>query len=236
MEDIKDLGSLLLHHLQNLYSAEEQMMRTMPLLIEKANHPSLQNALKHHLSLTEEQQKRLEQVTKLLQEKINSTGKKGSQQVNFTAELKKEYTCKGMAGLIEEANELLERNLAQEVVDAALITCVQKMEHYEISTYGTALAYAEQLHLPKAAALLEETLDEEYDADDLLTALATSALNKEAEPEGIHDDQKDLPEAESARIKAAKNTEHITERNINSPGGRAGTSHRRYPSGESRGH
>lgn len=236
MEDIKDLGSLLLHHLQNLYSAEVQMQRTMPLLVEKAHHPSLQNALKHHLSLTEEQTKRLEKVAQLLQEKTNEAGKKGDLQVDFAAELKKEYTCKGMAGLIEEANELLGKKLAQEVIDAALITCVQKMEHYEISTYGTALAFAEQLHLPKAAALLEETLDEEYDADDLLTALATSALNKEAEPEGINEDQKDIPEVEPATIKASKSTEHITERNINSPGGRAGTSHRRYQSGESRGH
>lgn len=236
MDDIKDLGSLLMHHLQNLYSAEEQLMRAMPLLVEKVVHPSLQNALNHHLSLTEGQMKRLEQVARLLAEKLSNGGKKGSKPVGINTELNGQYTCKGMVGLIEEANELLDQRLSRDVTDAAIIACVQKMEHYEICTYGTALAYAEQLHLTKAAALLEETLDEEYDADDLLTALATSAFNKEAEPEGLSTDKEGIPGAHPAHIKTAKSTEHITERNINSPGGRSGTSHRRYPSGESRGH
>lgn len=236
MDDIKDLGGLLMHHLQNLYSAEEQLMRAMPLLIERVVHPSLQNALKHHLSLTEGQMKRLEQVARLLAEKLRNGGKKGSKPGGINTQLNKQYTCKGMAGLIEEANELLEQRLSKDVTDSAIIACVQKMEHYEICTYGTALAYAEQLHLTKAAALLEETLDEEYDADDLLTALATSAFNKEAEPEGLSKENLGIPDALPANVKTTKGTEHITERNINSPGGRAGSSHRRYPSGESRGH
>jgi ferritin-like metal-binding protein YciE len=77
----------------------------------------------------------------------------------------------------------LHQNIDGDVIDAVIIGCVQKIEHYEICTYGTALAYAHELHLHKAAQLLKESLDEEYDADDLLTALATAAVNKHAAPE-----------------------------------------------------
>lgn len=225
---IKDLAGLLMHLIQNLYAAEEHMLQAMPAIIEKANHGSLRNALTHHLKLTGEQKNRLEQVAQFLNEK----------NVENAAKPDTHHICKGMMGLIEEAKDVLDGGLEKEVTDAAIIACVQKMEHYEISTYGTALAYAHQLHLTKAEDLLNETLNEEYEADDLLTALATASLNKEA----VHHDIENLnavnsdtssednePSESTAKI-------HITERTINSPGGRAGTSHRGYGGGESRGH
>jgi hypothetical protein len=145
-----------------------------------------------------------------------------------------------MMGLIEEINQLLETDLSNEVKDAAIIASVQKIEHYEICAYGTALAYAKQLHLNPVAALLNETLQEEYDADDLLTALATAAINKEGLPEGLETSQPATETNIADAIEGDQESEHVTvsisERTINSPGGRAGTSHRRYGNGESRGH
>jgi ferritin-like metal-binding protein YciE len=228
METIKDLQDLLVHHLQNLYAAEDHIFQAMPRVIDKANHKSLKNALTHHLDLTNEQKKRLEQIFSVLNEKTagkNLKVKSGS------------GTSKGMAGLVDEVEELLKLEIDKDVIDAAIISYVQKIEHYEICAYGTALAFAKQLHLHKVEQLLKETLDEEYDADDLLTALATSSYNKEAAPEGMEDEETDDSGNEDSSQKSSRESKvSITERNINSPGGRAGTSHRGYSSGESRGH
>ena len=223
---IKNLADLLMHHLQNLNAAEEQMFEALPAVIEKVHHSSLKNALNHHRNLTTEQKKRLEQIVQMLQKRTEEPLK-----------LNPEHLCKGMAGLIEEMNEVLETGLEKEVTDAAIIACVQKMEHYEISTYGTALAYAHQLHMVKAEELLKETLNEEYEADDLLTALATASLNKEAVPQQIENvDQSDRNVSSEDEPSESISKVNISERTINSPGGRAGTSHRGYGSGESRGH
>jgi len=198
----------------------------MPAIIEKVRHTSLKNALQHHLELTEEQKNRLKQVINLLNEKIQS---------RIKAELSTGHQGKGMSGLIDELNELISSNLAADVTDAAVIASVQKMEHYEISTYGTALAFAKQMHLHKVEALLEETLNEEYDADDLLTSLATAALNKESMPVGFEIEEKtEATNEDDTNTRPAKVS--ISERDISSPGGRAGSSHRGYGSGESRGH
>jgi ferritin-like metal-binding protein YciE len=229
MQKINDLGELLLHHLQNLYAAEDQILRSMPRVIERANHKSLKNALQHHLDLTEEQKKRLKQAIKLISERSSDEVKE---------DMFGSGTSKGMAGLIEEVEEILEVDIDEDVTDAAIISYVQKIEHYEICAYGTALAFAKQLHLHKVEQLLKETLDEEYDADDLLTALATSSYNKEAAPEGIDEEQQDQEGNEDySSGKSSRDSKvSITERTINSPGGRAGTSHRGYSTGESRGH
>lgn len=225
---LKHLQDLLIHLIQNLYAAEEQMLQAMPAIIEKVNHSSLKNALTHHLNLTTEQKQRLEQVVQLINQ-IN---------IEKPVKLNSAHICKGMSGLVEETNELLEAGLEKDVTDAALIACVQKMEHYEISTYGTALAYAHQLNLVKAEELLNETLDEEYAVNDLLTALATASLNKEAVASDVANINPAEDKANSTNNDTSESTSqiHITERTINSPGGRAGTSHRRYGSGESRGH
>ena len=225
---IRDLADLLMHLIQNLNAAEDQMMQAMPAIIEKVHHSSLKNALTHHLNLTTEQKKRLEQVTRLLNQK----------NIEKPVALNPEHICKGMMGLIGEANDLLQTGLEKDVTDAAIIACVQKMEHYEISTYGTALAYAHQLHLSKAEELLNETLNEEYEVDDLLTALATASLNKEAIHQHIEnvDPANSDTSAEDNESSESTAQVHITERTINSPSGGAATSHCGYGSGESKGH
>lgn len=228
MESINNLADLLLYNVQNLYAAELQTQQAMPAILEKVHHSSLKNALTHHHNLTEEQIKRLAKIPDLVKQKA------GENNLHFVDVIKSDAICKGMNGLIEEANELLQRELSKDVTDAAIIECVQKMEHYEISVYGTALAYAKQMHLHEVENLLNETLLEEYDADDLLTSLATAALNKEAIPENMQVDEADTGSVDIEVSRPAKVS--ISERTINSPGGRAGTSHRRYGGGESRGH
>jgi ferritin-like metal-binding protein YciE len=222
---IKDLKDLFFYHLQNLHSSEKQMLKALPSLIEKVQHDSLKNALKHHLKVTKEQKERLDKTVDSI---------KNEQQI----ELNQDYVSKGMTALIEEANDILEGGLEKDVTDAAIIACIQKMEHYEISCYGTTIAYARQLHLNKESEILSESLQEEYDTDDLLTALATASFNKEAMPENLQQIAEANSDTDVASEQSAGSDSqvHITERTINSPGGRAGTSHRGYGSGESRGH
>jgi ferritin-like metal-binding protein YciE len=240
MEPIKDIVTLLLHHIQNLYSAEKQQLEALQMITERAKNGSLKKALQHHYKLTEEQVKRLEQIPQLITEKLD-----GAANIKTSVgTLNNEYVSKGMKGLIDEASEILNGQLSEDVTDAAIIACVQKMEHYEITTYGTAHAYAAELNLTKVEALLKETLDEEYDADDLLTALATTSLNKKAEPEGLQvsneaqqiTDDEPTTEVYTSGNNSEDEEEGASTRTIQSPGGRAGTSHRRYTSGESRGH
>ncbi|MCW3082608.1 DUF892 family protein [Segetibacter sp.] len=235
MNGLHDLLDLLLHHLTGLYAAEQQIKKAFPTIIEKVNHSSLKNALKHHDSLSGQQLKRLLDIPALIKSKLpNASVSEIGSRVEVSS-------CKGITGLIDEANELLQKSLSTEVIDAAIIASVQKIEHYEICAYGTAVAYANQLNLHVVAALLNETLQEEYDADDLLTALATAAINKEGLPGGFETANATAVEVSDTELsEGANEVEHTTvsinERTINSPGGRAGTSHRRYGNGESRGH
>jgi len=238
MEKITNLVSLLMHHVQNLHSAEEQMLQGLPTIIQQAKSGSLKKALEHHLKVTEEQKSRLEQIPQLIKEKMEQVP-----EVSIEA-LDANYVCRGMKGLMDEATEVLALNLKETVADAAIIACVQKMEHYEISTYGTAHAYAAELHLTKVEQLLKQTLTEEYDTDELLTALATASLNKKAEPEDLKNanetksvtDEEPTTEVYTSGNNAEDEDSGTSTRTIQSPGGRAGTSHRRYTSGESRGH
>ena len=175
MEQMKDLKDLLKHEIQDLYSAEEQIIAAMPKMIEKANNPELKKALQQHLKVTEQQLKRLDKVKKSFGEQEEK--KKGGIFGLFAGNQK----CKGMEGLITEGEKVMGENMTPEVLDAAIIACAQKIEHYEICGYGTARAYARELELYEVAELLEETLDEEYEADDLLTDLAVGNINLEAE-------------------------------------------------------
>jgi len=233
MEPINDLEDLFVNYIQNLYTAEKQIMEAMLAIIEKVRHQSLKNALQHHLTISKKHCTRLNKVIGELNE-VNSDAA-GANEQEIT--LHEGAVNSGITGLITEAQELLNLKINKYVNDAAIIGCVQKIEHYEICTYGTALAYATQLDLHKASGLLRETLDEEYDADDLLTALAMAALNKEGIPEDWEEDDMKQPENKDTSVPENVHTgATITERNIHSPGGRAGNSHRRYPNGESRGH
>ncbi len=186
MDKLKDLKDLLVHEVQDLCSVEDQIIDAMPAMIEKANSPVLVSALREHLRITEVQRKRLDTVKEMLGEGTEEEGneKKGG----FLAGLfgGGEHKCKGMEGIISEGNRTMGEDMNPEVLDAAIIAAAQKIEHYEICGYGTSRAYARELGLTKVEELLTKTLNEEYTADDNLTALAVGKLNREAEePDGI---------------------------------------------------
>lgn len=181
MEKLNDLRALLGHNIEDLRSAEHQILEALPLMIEKAKSPQLKQALQEHLEITRGQVNRLDKALKLL------NGKKGKDDKGLLGGLfsgGSEVKCLAMEGIIREAKHHMKEDMSPEVMDAAIIASAQKVEHYEICGYGTARAWAQQLDLNEVAELLEETLDEEYEADDRLTDLAVGQLNEEAESAG----------------------------------------------------
>lgn len=177
MEKMNDLRDLLKHEIEDLYSAEEQIIEALPLMIDKAENPNLKNALSGHLKITKKQKERLDKVQKLMGEG-GQEEKKGIFGKLFGGG---KHHCKGMAGIIEEGNKIMNADISPEARDAAIIASAQKVEHYEICGYGTAKSFAEELGLQEVAKQLEQTLQEEYDADLLMTQLAEERVNKEAE-------------------------------------------------------
>ena len=159
MDSLKDL---YIEELKDLYNAENQLLKALPRMAKKAASPDLRAALEEHLGQTEGQVNRLEKIFKRLGEK--PTGK----------------TCKAMKGLVEEGKEIIDEDGDESVLDAALIGAAQKVEHYEIASYGTARTFASLLGEEDAVAALQKTLDEEAAADKKLTALAESLVNPEA--------------------------------------------------------
>jgi len=180
MENMNQLRDLLRHEINDLYSAEEQIIEALPDMIEKAKDASLKKTLREHLKVTEQQKVRLDEVRAKLDEAKGEDSEKENK--GFLAGLfgKGNKECKGMKGLITEGNKVMDEDMTSDVRDAAIIACAQKIEHYEICGYGTARAYAQELNLDEVEQLLRQTLDEEYEADDLLTNLAVGRLNKEA--------------------------------------------------------
>jgi ferritin-like metal-binding protein YciE len=173
MENMNQLKDLLKHEIKDLYSAEEQIIDALPKMIEKANNTQLKKTLQEHLRVTEKQRERLDNILEALQEEREE---KGAVFGLFKGNTK----CLAMEGLIAEGEKLMKEDMSPEVSDAAIIAAAQKIEHYEISSYGTARTYAEELNLNKVESLLRQTLDEEYEADDLLTELAESRVNERA--------------------------------------------------------
>lgn len=159
------LKKLLQDELEDIYDAEQQLVKALPKMVEASSSPELQQALKQHLTVTQNQVKRLEQVFEALGEKA------------------KRKPCKGMAGIVSEGNEMLEEDLDESTMDAAIISAAQKVEHYEIASYGTVRTLAQTLGNNEVAELLEETLEEEKEADRLLTQIAESSINSEAASE-----------------------------------------------------
>lgn len=159
---MKNLKDLFEHQLKDLYSAETQLIEALPKLQKKAKDDKLKDAFKAHLEETKEHKDRLEEICDELG--IQPTGEE----------------CKAMKGLIEEAESFMKEDLDTDVIDAGVIAEAQRVEHYEISAYGTALRFAKELGHDKIARRLQETLDEEYKADDLLTEMAESRLNQKA--------------------------------------------------------
>jgi len=159
MGTLEDLYTDLL---KDLYSAEKQLVKALPKLAKNAQSPDLQRAFQEHLKQTEGHVERIERIFSDLDG--SPRGKK----------------CVGMEGLVEEGNELLKEKTEPEVLDAGLIAAAQKVEHYEIASYGTARAWAERLGYNQAARLLQQTLDEESTANEKLTRIAESHVNMEA--------------------------------------------------------
>ncbi len=159
---IENLKQLYIEQLQDLYSVEEQLVEALPKLADAASASELKNAFKEHLTQTKQHRDRVEQILKDLGEKSGG------------------MTCKGMQGIIAEGEELLEEDMDQDTLDAALITAAQRAEHYEMAGYGTVRTYAQALGFDDAAEQLQAILDEEADTDEKLTQIAESHVNKEA--------------------------------------------------------
>lgn len=157
----KPFEKLFAEELADIYDAEQQILKALPKMIKASSSPELQEALEQHRLMTEGQVRRLDQI---FSELGNRPHKK----------------CKGMAGLIAEGEETMEEDLEPDVKDAALIGAAQKVEHYEIAAYGTARTFAAFLGNETAVDLLEQTLEEEKEADILLTQIAESQVNIEA--------------------------------------------------------
>lgn len=160
---MQDLQDLYVEELRDLYNAEKQLVKALPKMAKKASNDELKDAFTTHLEETKGHVERLEQIFEKL-------GKRAGGK-----------TCKAMQGIVEEGKEMMEEDAEPEVMDAALIAAAQRAEHYEIAAYGTVRTYARLLGDEKAAKMLQTTLDEEGKTDKLLTDLAESSINIEAQ-------------------------------------------------------
>jgi len=161
-KDIQNMNDLLVHTLQDVYYAEQQIVKALPEMIQKASNSDLKEGLQSHLEETKNHVKRLEQVFQM-----------------YGAE-PKGVDCPAMDGLIEEAEEVAGEAADKDVLDAAIVGAAQTVEHYEIARYGTLIAWAKQLGRDDCAKVLEQTLEEEKAADKKLTKIAESQVNRQA--------------------------------------------------------
>lgn len=161
-KDIKTMDDLFVHTMQDIYYAENQIVKSLPEMIEKASDPQLKQSFQSHLRESENHVKRLEQAFRL----------KGIEP--------KGVDCPAIDGIIEEAEDVAGEVEDNTVLDAALIAAAQAVEHYEITRYGSLIAWAAQLGRSDLGALLQQNLDEEKAADKKLTALAESKVNRRA--------------------------------------------------------
>jgi ferritin-like metal-binding protein YciE len=170
METLKDL---YIDELKDVYDAEHQIAKALPKMAKEATNEELRAAIEQHLDQTQTQIERLEQIFEELEEKPKGT------------------KCEATKGLLEEAKRMMDEAEDDDVRDAAIIAAAQKVEHYEIATYGTLRTYAELLGHDEQAELLQETLDEEKETDENLTELAVTCINMEAneEDEGEAEDE-----------------------------------------------
>jgi ferritin-like metal-binding protein YciE len=164
---LENLHKLYVEQLKDIYSAETQLTKALPKMAKSASDNALKSAFESHLEETKSHVNRLETIFQTLD--YSPRGPK----------------CKGMAGLIEEGEELMkEEDIDPDVLDAGLIAAAQRVEHYEIAAYGTVRTFAQRLGYTDAATLLQQTLDEEYAADQKLTTIATDGVNEQAQANG----------------------------------------------------
>jgi ferritin-like metal-binding protein YciE len=161
-KDIKTMNDLFVHTLRDIYYAENQLVKALPEMIEKASDASLKQAFQAHLGETKNQVTRLEQVFQM-----HGVEPKG-------------IDCPAIDGIIEEAEEVIGEVDDKEVLDTALVAAAQAVEHYEIARYGTLIAWAKRLGRNDCASVLAKNLDEEKATDKKLTALAEARLNLKA--------------------------------------------------------
>ena len=161
-KDIETLDDLFIHQLQDIYYAENQITKALPKMISKATDPQLRQGFETHLRETENQILRLERVFKM------------------HGHEPKAVDCPAIDGIIEEADETAGDIADKEVLDAALLAAAQAVEHYEITRYGTLVAWARRLGRDDCAGVLQQNLDEEKQTDARLTAMAESSINRKA--------------------------------------------------------
>lgn len=170
MANTPTLHDAFIDELRDLYNAEKQITRALPKMAKAATAAPLADAFELHLQETMRQIERLEQVFEGLGE--TARGKQ----------------CEGMAGILEEGKENMGEDFDEATMDAVLVAAAQRVEHYEIASYGTAIAWARAMGHDEAVGLLEETLEEEKAADEKLTALAEGGLNEQAAM-GVHGEE-----------------------------------------------
>lgn len=163
IKNIETLDDLFVHMLQDIYYAEQKILKSLPGMIDKATDKSLREGLEKHRRETEGHVRRVEQV------------------FDLHGRTPKAVDCPAIDGIIKEADETSGEIADKSVLDAALIAGAQAVEHYEITRYGTLVAWAKELGRDDCAKLLQENLDEEYAADDNLTALAEARVNQRAD-------------------------------------------------------
>jgi ferritin-like metal-binding protein YciE len=190
---LKDLKDLFIDELHDILSSEEQIVKALPEMVRASESPELKEAFEAHLKETKGQVQRLEKIFKLLKIK------------------KKKKFCKATKGLIEECKEVLKDFKTKSPIrDAALISKAQRIEHYEISAYGTMRTFAKEIDLDDVAALLKDTLDEEANADKKLTKIAKGGMFKS----GINLQANTINENESKKLKKKiskpKKTKRVT--------------------------
>jgi ferritin-like metal-binding protein YciE len=206
----ENLREALVEEIRDLYNAEKQLVKALPKMAKGAESDELREAFEAHLEETEGQVTRLERVFELLDEKPR--GKH----------------CAGMAGIVEEGSEKLQEDIEGSVLDAMLIASAQKVEHYEISAYGTAMAWAEALGLNDVVQVLNETLEEEKAADEKLSALAESGINQaatageseESEDMEEEDDEEEVPMARASRGRGQQEQPQASAKSARARGGR----------------
>jgi ferritin-like metal-binding protein YciE len=158
----KGLNDLFLETIKDIYYAEKQILRALPKMAKAAQEPELKKAFETHRDQTEGHVERLDKIFEMMSKPAR--GK----------------TCEAIIGIIDEGKEVMDEFGGTPTLDAGLIAGAQAVEHYEISRYGTLIAWAKLLGLPEAAKLLEETLAEERQTDELLTSLASNKVNRKA--------------------------------------------------------
>jgi ferritin-like metal-binding protein YciE len=161
-KDIKTMDDLFLHVVQDIYYAEQQILKSLPDMIEKATNRELTTGLKNHFGETEKQVARLEQVFKLIGKEPQGVD------------------CPAIDGILEEAEEIVSEVGDKTVLDAAIIAAAQAVEHYEITRYGTLIAWAEELGRTDVSKLLQTSLNEEKAANKKLTGIAEKKVNLKA--------------------------------------------------------